>query len=192
MKILQAITLADLGGAQSVLINLSECLINDGHEVIVVSELEGPMWDILPDKITDIMSFFDRGCELIFYNNTVIDNDYNIILESYFSHTCPRHSFMQSINYKTSFFREYLWLFQKTIKNLSHSFLNNPIRYDHWIAYNAIYHQKHIIYIEKPLMLYRRHGNNVSPSAEKSKNSLWFKISYRFCSIIAYILIVFR
>jgi hypothetical protein len=54
MKVLQVITLADLGGAQSVLINLSECLINDGHEVIVVSESEGPMWDILPDAIKKI------------------------------------------------------------------------------------------------------------------------------------------
>jgi hypothetical protein len=54
MKILQAITLADLGGAQSVLINLSECLINDGHEVIVVSEPEGPMWDILSDKVEKV------------------------------------------------------------------------------------------------------------------------------------------
>jgi hypothetical protein len=54
MKILQAITLADLGGAQSVLINLCTCLINDGHEVIVVSELEGQMWDILPDDIKKI------------------------------------------------------------------------------------------------------------------------------------------
>jgi glycosyltransferase involved in cell wall biosynthesis len=54
MKILQAITLADLGGAQSILINLSESLINDGHEVIVVSESEGPMWDILSDRIRKV------------------------------------------------------------------------------------------------------------------------------------------
>jgi glycosyltransferase involved in cell wall biosynthesis len=54
MRILQAITLADLGGAQSVLINLCECLINDGHEVIVVSGSEGPMWDILSGKVEKI------------------------------------------------------------------------------------------------------------------------------------------
>jgi hypothetical protein len=54
MKILQVITLADLGGAQSVLINLSESLVSDGHDVIVVSELEGPMWDILSEKIEKI------------------------------------------------------------------------------------------------------------------------------------------
>jgi hypothetical protein len=50
MKILQVITLADLGGAQSVLINLSECLIKDGHEVIVVSESDGPMLGYITGK----------------------------------------------------------------------------------------------------------------------------------------------
>jgi glycosyltransferase involved in cell wall biosynthesis len=54
MRILQAITLADLGGAQSVLFNICECLINDGHEVIVVSESEGPMWDILSCDVKKI------------------------------------------------------------------------------------------------------------------------------------------
>jgi glycosyltransferase involved in cell wall biosynthesis len=54
MRILQAITLADLGGAQSVLINLSKRLIDDGHEVFIVSEAEGPMWDMLPEKVSKI------------------------------------------------------------------------------------------------------------------------------------------
>jgi glycosyltransferase involved in cell wall biosynthesis len=54
MKILQVITLADLGGAQSVLINLSNRLIEDGHDVIVASESEGPMWDVLPDTIRKV------------------------------------------------------------------------------------------------------------------------------------------
>lgn len=54
MKILQAITLADLGGAQSVLINLSNKAIEDGHEVYVVSEEQGAMWDLLSPKIHKI------------------------------------------------------------------------------------------------------------------------------------------
>jgi hypothetical protein len=37
-----------------VLINLSEGLINNKQEVIVVSESEGPMWDILSGKIEKI------------------------------------------------------------------------------------------------------------------------------------------
>lgn len=54
MKILQAITLAELGGAQSVLINLSNKAAEDGHEVYVVSEENGAMWDLLSQKIHKI------------------------------------------------------------------------------------------------------------------------------------------
>lgn len=51
MKILQVITLADLGGAQSVLINICRELVEAKHNVLVVSEIEGPMWDCLDDRI---------------------------------------------------------------------------------------------------------------------------------------------
>ncbi|MCW4450824.1 glycosyltransferase [Kaistella sp. BT6-1-3] len=54
MKILQAITLADLGGAQSVLINLSNKAVENGHEVYVVSEQHGAMWNLLSPKIHKI------------------------------------------------------------------------------------------------------------------------------------------
>lgn len=54
MKILQAITLADLGGAQSVLINLANKAVEDGHDVYVVSEENGAMWDLLSPKVHKI------------------------------------------------------------------------------------------------------------------------------------------
>lgn len=54
MKIFYIITLADLGGAQSVVINLANKAIDDGFDVFVISEQSGPMWDILDSKITKI------------------------------------------------------------------------------------------------------------------------------------------
>lgn len=54
MKILHAITLADLGGAQSVLINICNRAVQNEHEVFVVSEVNGPMWDQLDDRIIQI------------------------------------------------------------------------------------------------------------------------------------------
>ena len=47
MKILQIITLSELGGAQSVLIELSNNLANLGHDVTVVSNPNGIMWSLL-------------------------------------------------------------------------------------------------------------------------------------------------
>lgn len=55
MKILQLITLSDLGGAQSVVANLANSLIEIGHEVIVAAgEGDGKMWSILRPEIKQI------------------------------------------------------------------------------------------------------------------------------------------
>lgn len=54
MKILHAITLADLGGAQSVLINICNRAVQNGHEIIVVSESDGPMWNQLDSRIVQV------------------------------------------------------------------------------------------------------------------------------------------
>lgn len=54
MKIFHVITLADLGGAQSVVLNLTRKSIEDGHQVWVISEANGPMWDQLPPQVIQI------------------------------------------------------------------------------------------------------------------------------------------
>ena len=49
---------------------------------------------------------------------------------------------------------------------------------DVWIAvYGGIFHS--LVYIEEPLILFRRHDNNVSSSASKSSDNLLYRISYR-------------
>lgn len=50
MKIFEVITLSELGGAQSVLLNLSNLLAQD-NEVHVISAPNGKMWDNLSDRI---------------------------------------------------------------------------------------------------------------------------------------------
>ena len=52
MKILQIITLSELGGAQTVVVNLANKLIDEGHEVIVAAgEGDGKMWDLLHPSV---------------------------------------------------------------------------------------------------------------------------------------------
>ncbi|KQS93120.1 glycosyltransferase [Chryseobacterium sp. Leaf394] len=54
MKILHVITLAELGGAQSVVINLAGKSVQDGDEVFVASSEHGEMWDVLHPKVHQI------------------------------------------------------------------------------------------------------------------------------------------
>lgn len=53
MKILHVITRSDLGGAQSVVINLANSMCRD-HDITVVAGEDGPMWDALDVKIKKI------------------------------------------------------------------------------------------------------------------------------------------
>ncbi|MBV6880173.1 glycosyltransferase [Epilithonimonas ginsengisoli] len=50
MKILHVITRSDLGGAQSVVINLANSMCSD-HKITVVAGEDGPMWDALDDRV---------------------------------------------------------------------------------------------------------------------------------------------
>ncbi|UCA61897.1 glycosyltransferase [Chryseobacterium rhizoplanae] len=54
MKILHAITQAELGGAQSVLISICNKAVQEGNEVYVVSAAQGPMWNLLDERIKKI------------------------------------------------------------------------------------------------------------------------------------------
>lgn len=55
MKIFQIITLSELGGAQSVLVNLSNALATDKHEVIVIAgDGGGKMFQLLDERIRHI------------------------------------------------------------------------------------------------------------------------------------------
>ena len=53
MKIFQIITLSELGGAQSVVINLANELVNE-HEVIVIAGGDGAMWDSIDNRVKKI------------------------------------------------------------------------------------------------------------------------------------------
>lgn len=53
MKILHVITRSDLGGAQTVVINLANSMCGD-HDITVVAGEDGPMWEALDDRIKKI------------------------------------------------------------------------------------------------------------------------------------------
>ena len=66
MKIAQIITLASLGGAQTVLQELSNELSRKGHNVTVISQPEGELWNLLDPSISKITCrYFKRHISLI-------------------------------------------------------------------------------------------------------------------------------
>ena len=54
MKILQIITLSELGGAQSVVINLANNLSRENEVIVVAGEGDGKMWQALNENIEKV------------------------------------------------------------------------------------------------------------------------------------------
>jgi glycosyltransferase involved in cell wall biosynthesis len=54
MKIMQVITLSELGGAQSVVINIANYLCRDNTIIVVAGEGDGKLWDMLDNRIIKI------------------------------------------------------------------------------------------------------------------------------------------
>ena len=69
--------------------------------------------------------------------------------------------------------------FPKTIKNYVLPFPTKLIGQDYWIGLLAEL-KFNVVYIPEPLILYRKHQNNVSNAGEKSTKSFWYMFNYRF------------
>lgn len=133
----------------------------------------------LPNKVDRVTKEFELGAEVVLHNNQVVDMQGNVLVPSYFSWSKPSRSTVRFI--VRCFYQGASMAFNRRIKELSLPFPDKwPVSHDHWIAAVGWTHGKNISFIHEPLLLYRRHGQNVSYSSEHSSNSLYFKISYRF------------
>lgn len=138
----------------------------------------------LPDKVETVMHEFNKGYECVLHNNTVINNAHEVLLQSYFDCMHPSKNLIRFL--LKCFYQGASMAFTKRILDLSLPDPEIPLSHDHYIAIQSWTHGKKISFITKPLLLYRRHGNNVSTSSEKSRNSLRFKIMYRVRMIYWY------
>jgi glycosyltransferase involved in cell wall biosynthesis len=114
--------------------------------------------------------------DLVLHDSTVIDENENIILDSYYTWSKPSTNLIKMV--LNPAYQGCSMAFSKKIKQQSLPFPNNPISHDHWIAWNARISGK-VTIIQDKLLNYRRHGNNVSFATKRSANSIAFKISYR-------------
>lgn len=155
--------------------NVENALMNASGDYIFLSD-QDDIW--LPNKVQCVMNAFKEGAFIVQHNNTLIDNNHNVILDSYFSFVKPSNSLYRT--FLKCYIQGASMAFTRNVLDKALPFPKNPISHDHWIAYNSYFRGSRMYLIDKSLLLYRRHDNNVSPSGGKSLNPLWFKISYRF------------
>jgi glycosyltransferase involved in cell wall biosynthesis len=130
-----------------------------------------------PTKVQYCVNLFKTSnYSLILHDAYVINDIGDNILDSYFSISQPKISL--SKNLFNNSFLGCCMVFEKKLLTKILPFPKSLIAHDMWIGFLAIYYSNMILVSEK-LTYYRRHDNNSTSSAFKSKHSFYFKFYYR-------------
>lgn len=129
----------------------------------------------LPNKVSRMYAKL-KDFDLVISDCKIVDDKLNIIHESFFELYSSRPGFLKNL-YKNSYIGCCI-AFRREILNYILPFPNKIAMHDSWIGLSVELHGS-VYFLEEPLLLYRRHGNNASYSGEKSQLSITFRIKYR-------------
>ncbi len=156
--------------------NLQNALLQAKGDIIILSD-QDDIW--LPGRVSKVKEFFGerKNKGLVVVNDcSIIDQDKNIIQNSYFSRIKKTDSLLLTI-YKNPYLGCCM-CFDRDILKKIFPFPDRPIGHDLWIGIIGKIYGK-IYFLDEQLVLYRRHVCTVTTSGSKSKNPLFFKIKYR-------------
>lgn len=129
----------------------------------------------MPNKVEVILSYF-KQYDFISHNAEMIDSEGHSLSMDYFGIRKTKYGFWNNL-YKMSYLGCCM-AFKRKCLDVVLPFPKNILWHDMWIAAN-LHLYFHGTIIHDCLLHYRRHGNNASPSGEKSTYSIGFKIKYR-------------
>jgi len=167
------IRLIENSNRQGIVSNFENALKNARGEYIFLSD-QDDVW--IAGKIEKFMLQFQKGYRLILSDAIVVNETLEEIHDSYFSIVESRSGFRR--NMIRNSYLGCCMAFHRDVLLVALPFPSGIIMHDIWIGLVGEI-VSNPIFIEDKLIQYRRHGLNSSPSAEKSDNSLYFKLKYR-------------
>lgn len=162
----------NLANHYKVTANFQNALMQAKGDYIFLSD-QDDIW--LPNKVEKIMQFLQQD-NFVHSNAVIADENLNKIGEM---NDCRpyKKGFWKNL-YKSSYLG-CTCAFSKKIKNYVLPFPAKLIGQDYWIGLLSEL-KFNVVYIQEPLILYRRHDSNVSNPNEKSVKPIWYMFSYRF------------
>jgi len=163
-----------LQGPQNGLIKNFENAINAAKGDYIFLCDQDDIW--LENKVNVFKTAFENGADLIVSDCRVVDANAKIINESFFSLRNSRLGFLP--NLLRNGFLGCCMAFKAELKPKILPFPKNIPMHDWWIGLVASLYGE-VVFINQPLILYRRHGNNASPTGDKSSFSLMTQAAHR-------------
>lgn len=161
-----------IGGNLGVVKNFERVLLEAKGDYIFLSD-QDDIW--LPGKVETTIAAL-RDSILVVTDCHVVDANLKQITESFFDSRKSGAGILKNIIRNS--YLGCCMAFHKGLLSDAMPMPANVPMHDMWLGLIAETKGK-VCFLPRPLLLYRRHGNNVSPTAEKSDFSLYRKISYR-------------
>lgn len=153
--------------------NFENALLQSSGEYIFLSD-QDDVWE--PNKVSCFLSALKDNM-LVMSNYSIIDSDNQLIINSYYHVNPIQKSLIRNLLKMP--FHGCCMAFRRELLNETLPFPEKLIMHDNWIGLLACAKGHRVGFIDSPLIKYRRHQSNVSPSSVQNKNPLWFKLWYR-------------
>lgn len=162
--------------------NFENAIVNSCNEVIILCD-QDDVW--LPERVSVVLDAH-KHADMVSVSFKVVDEKLAFIMNNPFM---PKISFISTL-IRNSFLGCSM-SFKRSMLNKVLPFPDKIGMHDWWIVLNCLLYGK-VVYIDKPLFLYRRHTDNVSQTTEKSPYSLWSKLRMRLVMFYYIVLRVFK
>ena len=149
--------------------NFENALNHAEGDYIFLSD-QDDIW--LANKVSTILPLF-KTYDLIVHDAEIVNGDGMSLNKNYFSTLHNGHGFLKNL-YKSRFLGCCM-AFTKDVKEACLPFPKDIVAHDYWIGMYSLLKFK-VTFIDDILLKYRRHGDNVSSSSEKSTNTLFYKL----------------
>ncbi len=158
------------GEGKGVVTNFENAMKAACGDVIFLCD-QDDVW--LPDKVSSVINEINNGADLVLHNASVTDGMLNITSPSFFAIHGSNASYIRNL-IKNSFVGCCM-AFRKEVMLEAIPFPEGLAMHDWWIALVALKKGYKVSLLSKPLILWRRHGDNVTGG----KTSLIQKIKWR-------------
>lgn len=175
----QRIVLLQNQGKHGFVGNFENALRHAKGDIIFLADQDDVWHSNKVEVVKERLQQFD----LIIHDAEMIDGEGRPIGKTYYSTLHKKKDFLSNL-WKTR------WLgccmvFKREVLEASLPFPHNIVGHDYWIGMLGMLKFRYC-FMDDILILYRRHGNNTSPSGEKSTNSIFYKlITKRFNLLFA-------
>lgn len=163
--------------------NFENAIKNASGDFIFLSD-QDDVW--MDNKVSETMNSLEK-CDFVVSDALFVDENLEDLKHTFFSMRGGSKGFLKNM-YKSQYLGACI-AFKKEIlvKLLPFPQKTELCPHDLWISLISEFYFKTIV-IYKPLIKYRRHGNNVSTGGETSSNSRYIQIKFRLYCLMQVIL----